>query len=248
MSRVVLIMYATFISIAILMSQLYFLRSKGALALSMSTSTTASRGNLVVAAYGDSLTAGTSDQGLFPYAPHLQQIIPNSQVFHRGLPGWTSEQMLVNPNDPLTGLRSFLQYVTLKSQIQSIDICLIMVGTNDIGYRYSAETILGNVQRLHSFCHERSIPTLAIAIPPSRFLQQVSWAQNVQQQVNKGLEAWSKESPLVFYTPFPFEFDNGANWSSDGLHFSPIGYRVLGEQLAPIVLGALSRDGSSRGS
>jgi lysophospholipase L1-like esterase len=50
---------------------------------------------------------------------------------------------------------------------------------------------------------------------------------------------------LVHYVPFPIEtYDpTSGYWSPDGLHFSPEGYKFIGESLAPIIANILNSKG-----
>lgn len=246
MSRLAMILGSSFLLVFTLLVYQMKFSSRGVMALSAPTITPS---RIVVAAYGDSLTAGTSDGGLFPYAKHLQETLEgDGQVYHRGLPGWTTEQMMIEPNDPVTGLASFLS--SILSREPTIHLCIILAGTNDIGYRYPVDLIVRNLLNLHGLCHAREIPTLALGIPPSGFLQQVAWAREVQQQANADLQAWAQSTSLVTFQPFSFfDYADGDDryWSADGLHFSPTGYQVLGEELAPIVRDILQLPRESSG-
>lgn len=191
--------------------------------------------------YGDSLTAGTSPPSyqVFPYAPFLEQalnsLLPKNnrfytaQVRHVGLPGWTSQQMVDTLSSDNRGLVTTLQRV----KDPAITLTIILAGTNDLGHGYRREEITENLLRLHEAALEYSQQTLAIAIPPSGYTSQNVAARTLADGVNQDLQAFANKEPRTTFVEFPFGFErNGENWSSDTLHFSPLGYQRLGEGLA----------------
>ena len=187
-------------------------------------------------AYGDSLTAGVYHfQRQFPYAPYLEKKLRETakpgEVFtvqHRGLPGWTTGQMLNVMDDEAKGLLSAIR------DIESLSVVVILSGTNDLGYKEEAETIVDNLLKLHSECHAAGVPyTIAIAVPPSSYQSRDSVAAEKASYVNEKLREHCEKNPKMTFHPFPFPFEaSGDNWDSDGLHFSEKGYILLGESLA----------------
>jgi len=196
--------------------------------------------------YGDSLTAGTSPPLFdnFPYAPHLERVLKNQYmekavVRHRGLPGWTSKQMVVEVNGETAGLRTAIKAV----KDPPLALVIILAGTNDLGYEKSATPILDSIISLHLTCYDEGIAkTLAIGIPPSGYQSVSTDAAALAKEVNRGLSEFCEARPdQAVYTPFPFDYvQGGENWSPDGLHFSAKGYEALGESLAPTVAKVLS--------
>ena len=215
--------------------------------------------------YGDSLTSGTSPPGFreYPYAPHLERALrellmsttsgttqqeqqqslpppPEVMVRHYGLPGWTTQQMVQEQSGD-RGLATMLQ------QHAPIHIVIILAGTNDLGYSFSDDDIIRNLMTLHEICwndpmqqqqqhHQRHV--VAIGIPPSAFQAQYSDVATRVVALNQELAQYSARQPeRLTYVPFPIPLwnRNDDRWSQDGLHFSPKGYQVLGESLAPIV-------------
>ena len=79
--------------------------------------------------------------------------------------------------------------------------------------------------------------TVAIGIPSSAFQAKIAAASQLVDQVNDNLQYYAAQhAAICTYQRFPFPYQlNGENWSPDGLHFSPQGYQVLGEALAPTV-------------
>ena len=202
-----------------------------------------------VLAFGDSLTAGTSGNELFPYAPSLEQALQrtNTSVRHRGMPGWTTQMMLDHLDDDRTGLRQAIQ----RGQP---DIVILMAGTNDLGHGASVETITDNLVQLHTICFDNGVArTIAIAIPPSGYQSRVPNAADTVRLINSNLlERASETDSRITYVPFPFAFEQGGeNWYADTLHFSETGYRVLGQSLAPVVdkiLQELDNEATKRNS
>jgi lysophospholipase L1-like esterase len=219
-------------------------------ALSTSSPTTAHNHHRIFC-YGDSLTAGVvaGSSVLVPYAPYLQQGLPeagrsnhnNVQVRHLGWPGWTTQQMLDRVNESPYGLQAAIRRI----QDPSPSIVILLAGTNDLGYGYSAEQIAGNLRQLHQVALDHGVrATMAIAVPPSGYIRQNANARALQERVNQELlEYASRNDSKTTFVPFPFDYDehNGEYWSADTLHFSALGYQRLGESLVNVVADILDR-------
>jgi lysophospholipase L1-like esterase len=194
--------------------------------------------------YGDSLTAGTSPPGAeyYPYAPHLEQALKdrgleNVLVRHRGLPGWTTQQMLNDLDGERTGLRSAIKGAIEQDPVAGVSLVILLAGTNDMAYHATADQIATNVRALHQVSYENGVArTLAIGIPPSGYQSNVNSAAALAAEINGKLEQWVSHEDKASYIASPFPFERGGeNWARDTLHFSPRGYQVFGESLAPIV-------------
>lgn len=196
--------------------------------------------------YGDSLTAGTfrmdEPDDLHPYAPVLERALcengDDAMVRHRGLPGWTAQGMVDCVDDEARGLRGTMNRLReATGDDPPVSLCIILAGTNDIGFFVSAEEIVESLIALHAACHAVKVPTLAVGIPPSAFQARDEIAAATAAEVNKRLRDWCAAQPMSDYEPHPvatFE-TRGALWSADGLHLSPEGYRVTGEGLVAAV-------------
>jgi lysophospholipase L1-like esterase len=189
-----------------------------------------------VLCYGDSLTAGTTSEDYvpYPYAPHLEEMLQDDNVVvrHVGLPGWTTSSMLEQLDGP-AGLKTAVQAI----QMPPLSLVVILAGTNDLGFGdASVDDITNNLLQLHRIAWECGVPrTLAVGVPPSGYQALNKAARQVVNEVNGRLRETS-EGCTMAYTPFPFPFEEGGeDWDEDGLHFTPIGYRRLGESLAPVV-------------
>jgi len=194
--------------------------------------------------YGDSLTAGTSLYQLNPYAPHLEAGLKakgraDVAVRHRGMPGWTTSNMLDDLDGPSTGLRSAIRAV----KDPPLSLVVLLAGTNDIGYGSGADDITDNILKLHQVAFDNGVPrTIAIGIPPSGYQSVDEGARKLVDRINANLEAKAEETAnddskhKMSFVPFPFQYVRGGdNWDTDSLHFSPKGYQVLGESLVPYV-------------
>ena len=203
----------------------------------MMSSTTQSSDAIRIFCFGDSLTAGTSppEFATYPYAPHLEAALhdrglKNVIVRHRGFPGWTSEQLVAD-------LRAPHGLVTALAAASPVSIVILLAGTNDLGLVPDARNIIHNIKLLHQACWEHEVEhTIAIGIPSSGYQSMVPEAAQKAQTVNNALASSWSGSHAITFAPFPFGFaPNDDRWSPDGLHFSPNGYKILGESLAPIV-------------
>lgn len=219
----------------------------------LSSSNTFLRYRHRVFCYGDSLTAGTSGMGEYPYGRHLQAALANNnndkvQVEWLGLPGWTAHAMVQNQNDAIVGLQARLQAYNnnddnKKDYLHPVSLVILLAGTNDMGYGFDEEEITNHLVQLHQICATNGVPhTIAVGIPPSGYQTMVSSAADLAQATNQNLRQYGQAHPgATTYTDFFFAYEaGGVHWDADGLHFSPQGYKVLGESLAPIVQRVLT--------
>jgi lysophospholipase L1-like esterase len=194
--------------------------------------------------YGDSLTAGTSPPNAeyFPYAPYLEQALKdrgleNVVVGHRGMPGWTTKAMLWEMDGERTGLRSAIIGAAKQDPVNAVSLVILLAGTNDMAYHRTADQIVANVRTLHQVSYENGVPrTLAIGVPPSGYQSRDPSAAALAAEINGKLEQFVSEEVKASYIASPFPFERGGeNWAPDTLHFSPRGYQVLADSLAPVV-------------
>eukprot|EP00403_Amphidinium_massartii_P009377 CAMPEP_0178413950 /NCGR_PEP_ID=MMETSP0689_2-20121128/22788_1 /TAXON_ID=160604 /ORGANISM="Amphidinium massartii, Strain CS-259" /LENGTH=262 /DNA_ID=CAMNT_0020035231 /DNA_START=99 /DNA_END=887 /DNA_ORIENTATION=+ len=205
-----------------------------------------------VLCYGDSLTAGFCSGGLRfePYSNALKAALEahgcaDARVSVCGLSGLTAKQMAADVDSDRVmdvcghsgmGLRRMIADQGVP------DIVLIMAGTNDIAYRRNAASILRDISYLHEICHEYGVPTIAMA-PPSPL-------QHVRVRVSGLLRTWARASRdcVAFVDPEKDMVPRSTPgfWEPDCLHMSPLGYHVLGENIAPVVAEKVKK-ASSRG-
>lgn len=185
--------------------------------------------------FGDSLTVGSSppEFNLYPYGPHLEQRLreqhnmPSAVVRWKGLPGWTSAQMVEEIESESAGLAHIVK------KAPPLHLAIILAGTNDLAYD-SDNVIFQHIWKLHTTCHELGVSqTLAIGIPSSGYQQVAPPAMKKAQSVNAMLKASCEASQKSHYVDFPFGFDRSSDkWAPDGLHLAAPGYQVLGQSLA----------------
>lgn len=178
---------------------------------------------LRVLCFGDSLTAGTTNFQLHPYAPHLQKALSERpelqnmdiEVMHLGFPGWTAGDLLKDA-DGRTGLRTTIR----GNQEPPTSLVILLAGTNDLGSGKSSTEISEEVIALHKLCLEEKVSnTIAIGIPSSWFQTQQPRAAETAKTANQGIQSFCESDPRAVYFPFPFEYsrDDG-NWDGDGLY------------------------------
>ena len=103
--------------------------------------------------------------------------------------------------------------------------------------------IVKAVSGLHELAHDLDVPTIAIGVPPSAYQAMQSEAAELANMVNRELRAWCLERPdRCTYVEHPISsWSKGdQRWAPDGLHFSPEGYRLVGEGLAGLVKDRLA--------
>lgn len=189
--------------------------------------------------FGDSLTAGVigiANQGasrFSPYAPHLESnlkklqrkskeggIVRGVHVNHTGLPGYTSYDMIHPSENQPRNLNRTLNTFKREDGSSSLDMVIIMAGTNDLLYqKYFEYDLSESVISLHKLVlNEYRIPlTIAVDVPISRIF---STDDQVLQQIytlSQGLQRFAESESRTTYVPFPFAPKEGEYWSKDGV-------------------------------
>ena len=129
---------------------------------------------------------------------------------------------------------------------KTADLAIILAGTNDLGHppRDPAgardEEIAEDIWGLHQLAHARSVRTVAVSVPGSRYQSLVAPAAALATRVNANLEARCVASGgLCTFVPFPVPYKEGSLWEEYGLHLSPAGYDTVGIALAAAVKSLL---------
>merc|ERR1719454_602015 len=136
----------------------------------------------------------------------------------------------------------------------SIDLVIIMSGTNDIGMRTNTTTIVQHVAQLHALCHERGVPPVVLA--PTQGSGPA--CRLPRQQLADLLFKWASNATGVLdcvdvedLVPRPVGKDGASSnpsaavhWEPDDLHFSAAGSMALGQRLAPHVTSWLQQAAS----
>lgn len=214
---------------------------------------------MIVACFGDSLTAGLHDCppgrrldrcSFSPYAPLLEAELSETHVkgvtvVHQGYSGWTSQELLTSPRGGTSqpGLADMLY----RKNGHVVDLVVILAGSNDIGKRRDAseEDIVESIWALHSVAHAKGIATLAISVPPTGYGMGVrskdQW-EATRARVNNLLRTrCAAIKPRCSYVDNPLTWSGAgdARWEPDAVHLSKAGYHALGVGVAPAVAAAL---------
>lgn len=198
--------------------------------------------------YGDSLTVGFHSRGA-SFEPYAQALVRefniagvSCEVSFCGHSGRTAKDMVEAADSSLRdvvglrgkGLRRILQ------ENGPFDLALIMAGTNDMGFGAQHEEILRHLRMLHEVCHERSVPTVALAPPPA---PSAGAARELTRQRLVGLlQNMAQRSDRIVACVDPGDYlpSSGTRfWDPDGLHFSAAGSQQLGRCLATLAMERL---------
>ncbi|CAJ1954210.1 unnamed protein product [Cylindrotheca closterium] len=211
--------------------------------------------------FGDSLTAGLigiNNRQFRPYAPYLETnlgklqrkskdngIVRPVHVNYTGHPGLTSYYLMHGSEAHPSNLNSTLNEFKGDDGTSSLDMVIIMAGTNDLFAQswldYSISESVISMHRL--VLDEHNIPlTIALDIPGSGRFEDKKLLQEMDA-LSQGLQAYAKSELRTTFVPFPFPYKGGEKWSRDGIHCSERGYRQLAESLAPVVEQSLQDAG-----
>jgi len=218
-----------------------------------------------ILAYGDSYTAGWHNNGnsMTPYAPalekELQRLIDIDNynynnnfkvvVRHRGLSGWSAKDMVQISDRKNIGLGALLEesqermtstesYSSQEQDNPFITVCIIMVGTNDIGRMTSQEThedIYKHIITLHKIAHDKHVYTISLDIPPSeRSYSEINKINTILQHEN--------DKGMRIHVKFPDSLINNSHvWDNDRLHLTDYGYKQFGVNIAYDIYNALKK-------
>lgn len=194
-----------------------------------------------VLCYGDSNTAGFCNGGqrFHPYKMALEQALRQQglpiEVAHCGLSGLTAEELMHKVTakairDVCGKMGKGLERLLDE---KPTNLVVIMLGTNDIGAGTRPQQTLSYVSALHAACHERGIPTVALA-PPTVLGGQ---PRNDRNRFAQMLSHYERATPdaLMFADCEELVPRTPALWEPDQLHLSPAGSDQLGKKLAPMV-------------
>jgi len=203
--------------------------------------------------YGDSNTVGYCNDGhrFEPYGKTMASELALAgmpcEVSVCGLCAYTTEDMLREKDSACVrphvgpsgrGLRCMLD------ENGPADLVIIMTGTNDLGFHTPLPTILQHVMQLHAICHERGIPTVAVAATQGSGPA----CRAMRQRLADMIARWAKTSKFVFdfldvedLVPRPVGKEGASNypgaakhWEKDDIHLSAAGSVKLGRRLAPL--------------
>lgn len=195
------------------------------------SSTAASRDDrrIRILCIGDSLTAGVTKVGnkdWRPYAPFLEAALQNrsslngysaATVYHKGYPGWTSEDLMNGRRRDDDNLTSILE----DPSLQDLDLVILMAGSNDVlKGKYNSYDVSEYVIALHQFSLEQySVPrTIALEIPGAKQYEKIPDMAMEVQVLSGHLQNYAATETRTTFVPFPFPYvDSDEKWSTDGV-------------------------------
>ena len=197
---------------------------------------------LRILCFGDSLTAGYHSWGTeySPYAIRLKQRLEQRfpsrefQIVVDGLPG-----------DAVIDGQYLLRLESRLTNSNSFDWIIMMGGTNDIGWGRSCEAIYEALQEIWTEAIESGAKVLALTVPASRICATQRGMQLIQG-LNTAILGHGEEkfwtTDVCTQLPWPNEADEQDRVWDDGLHFTPAGYRMVGDLVADKIIDLLSEE------
>ncbi len=215
---------------------------------------------MIFSCFGDSLTAGwpgyypASDgtslgngniQSQYEYwlkKKCLEYINENAKELYEK---FTKELVFVNkgiPGDTSTGLLHRISEDILSYKPKP-NYCIIIIGTNDLGWSSSTDKILNNIQELHKITRDFGIISIGGLIPPiTKRSSSPKW-DIIRSDFNEELKQYFIEKDIAF-TDYGYMIDEEdylrpENTSGDGVHFSVLGYKMMGYSLFDNVIKSI---------
>jgi lysophospholipase L1-like esterase len=195
--------------------------------------------------YGDSNTAGFVEGGtrFVPYGESLRTQLASAGIDCKiswcGLCAYTAQEMADRINAPFIQRRKGLGIdgkglMKCLTKDGGYDLVIIMAGTNDLLYGGSPQKALQGIIRLHAACHERGIPTVAIA--PSFAKNRRGGQYDLRKVLASALEEYAKQTPDVLdfadIEALLPRHPRSPHWDGDMVHMTALGNVVFGERLA----------------
>lgn len=194
--------------------------------------------------FGDSLTAGYTDEGYYPYSAYLSELLEERfQIDHIGLCGWTTSEM-VEWKDIRETFDCFRnEWPGLQYQLdhhRPYEMVCMLASTNDIGTGVDADDIIENIDTLVEIAIERCNRVALILVPPCGLEKPDSRLFQVRKKVNEAIVAIAaKYGDKAVVVDTTAALPNGrrgnltpevrALWCPDELHLSEKGSTVLAE-------------------
>merc|ERR1719277_1088774 len=156
-----------------------------------------------------------------------------------GLSGKTAREMVASASTSLVDIVGNRGKGLIRALEEDgpFDLVLIMAGTNDMGHGAKSGAVLQDLQRLHRLCHERGVPTVALAPSPAPVAGAAR--EQMRQRFIAELQALGQRMEGIVACVDPADIVPASApglWERDGLHFNPAGSRQLGAGLAWLAL------------
>ncbi len=169
-----------------------------------------------IVAFGDSLTVGyLSPFEATPYAEFLKPLLdPQAALYVAGVSGETTSDML----------RRFDRQVIKNAP----DYVIILGGTNDLGGGMSIDGIVENLIRMYQMAQKTDIIPISCAIPS---LLGADEFIPPRLELNRRIRETAQTMKIPFADLFTPTADSSGRlleeYSQDGLHLTPEGYRKI---------------------
>lgn len=193
----------------------------------------ASKDTIRILCFGDSLTAGYHSWGMeyYPYSTRLEKRLNEEfpakdyEITVDGVPG------------DLVTIGSFKSRLEHQlSTNDTFDWVVILGGTNDVGWGRPLEDILTALEILWTMALESGAKVLALTIAANKACENAGYRQKLLHLNEKILNHEDDSyftADLFELVPWPSEDTDAQDriWD-DGLHFTPVGYDLMGDVVA----------------
>ncbi len=164
----------------------------------------------------------------------VEEFEENLLFINKGIPGDTSSGLLYRVDKDLLSLKP------------KPDYCIIIIGTNDLGWSSSTDHVFENIKKLHEISRENDIISIGGLIPPiTRRASDPKW-DIVRGDFNEELKKFFNENDIPFtdhrYMTEKDDYLKQEYTSGDGVHFSVAGYKMMGCSLFQNVLKLIIED------
>lgn len=184
-----------------------------------------------VLCFGDSLTKGSHTLGrkFSPYVNRLSELYAEKD-------SRTVVTFQVNAAVGAEGTGQLNARLNKLLKHKKFDVIIILAGTHDLGRTLTVQEIFDSLRKMHEICWTMNIRTVGVAIPDNGYEGHGNKRRGVNSllrsffEQNKGKGVYLNLDELI-----PFKND-GELWESsindhDKIHFSPLGYKKVGELL-----------------
>jgi lysophospholipase L1-like esterase len=173
-------------------------------------------------ALGDSLTEGmvSSSFEMYPYAARLLELTgPGVSIVNKGICGDLTRGMLSRLERDVLALKP--------------DCVIILGGANDIGWGLPQKEIVDNLVTICIRAQRNGIAPVICAVPP---VEGGAGANRTRREINAALADYCSDEGIPFVDLYSALADPAHDslcpeFSDDGLHLSPEGYKKMGEAI-----------------
>jgi lysophospholipase L1-like esterase len=186
----------------------------------------------IIVALGDSLTYGYRTRDPYaldprvPYPAQLEAMLrerlngrKQAFVINAGVNGDSTEEMLWRFNR--------------AAAAEKPDAIVIWGGINDLSAARDPERVLTNLAKLYESCHGIGSTPIACTLAPTRH------TSPAMKRLNDMIKAHTEEKGMILVDLFPALADPDGNlrqeYSDDGAHLTPAGYRRVAEAVLEAV-------------